>query len=46
MIKPKTAIFAVSDIAVVADYRKILPLLIKEIRATLRDSRIDTCEMP
>jgi electron transfer flavoprotein alpha subunit len=43
---PKAAIFAVSDIAVVADYRKILPLLIKEIRARLRDSRIDTCEMP
>jgi hypothetical protein len=39
------AIFAVSDITVVADYREIIPLLIKEIRARLQDSRIDTCEM-
>ena len=42
---PKAAIFAVSDIAVVADYRKVLPALIKEIRARLQESRIDTCEM-
>jgi electron transfer flavoprotein alpha subunit len=42
---PKAAIFAVSDIAVVADYRKVLPPLIKEIRARLQESRIDTCEM-
>ena len=43
---PNAAIFEVSDIAVVADYRKILPPLIKEIRARLQNSRIDTCEMP
>jgi electron transfer flavoprotein alpha subunit len=43
---PKAAIFEVCDIAVVADYRKILPPLIKEIRARLQESRVDTCEMP
>ena len=43
---PNAAIFEVSDIAVVADYRKILPPLIKEIRDRLQESRVDTCEMP
>lgn len=40
------AIFKVSDVAVVTDFREIIPLLIAEIRARLPDSRIDTCEIP
>ncbi len=43
---PSAAIFEVSDIAVLADFREILPPLIREIRARLQESRIDTCEMP
>jgi electron transfer flavoprotein alpha subunit len=43
---PNAAIFDVSDVAVVGDYRKILPPLIKEIRKRLPEGRIDTCELP
>jgi electron transfer flavoprotein alpha subunit len=43
---PKAAIFDVSDVAVVGDYRGILPPLIKEIRERLPEGRIDTCELP
>ncbi|MBL7179181.1 MAG: electron transfer flavoprotein subunit alpha/FixB family protein [Pseudomonadota bacterium] len=43
---PNAAIFKVSDVAVVADYREIIPLLIEEVRARIPDSRIDTCEVP
>ena len=43
---PNAAIFDVSDVAVVGDYRKILPPLIEEIRKRLPEGRIDTCELP
>jgi electron transfer flavoprotein alpha subunit len=43
---PNAAIFEVSDVAVVGDYREILPPLIKEIRKRLPEGRIDTCEPP
>jgi electron transfer flavoprotein alpha subunit len=43
---PNAAIFDVSDMAVVGNYREILPPLIKEIRARLPEGRIDTCELP
>jgi electron transfer flavoprotein alpha subunit len=41
---PKAAIFEVSDVAVVGDYREILPPLVEEIRKRLPEGRIDTCE--
>jgi electron transfer flavoprotein alpha subunit len=41
---PNAAIFEVSDVAVVGDYREILPPLLKEIRARLPEGRTDTCE--
>jgi electron transfer flavoprotein alpha subunit len=43
---PKAAIFEVSDVAVVGDYREILPPLMEEIRRRLPEGRIDTCEPP
>ncbi len=43
---PAAAIFEVSDLAVVGDYREILPPLLKEIRTRLPEGRIDTCELP
>lgn len=43
---PNAAIFEVSDVAVVGDYREILPPLLKEIRARLPEGRKDTCEPP
>ncbi|OEU62928.1 MAG: hypothetical protein BA867_12850 [Desulfobacterales bacterium S5133MH16] len=43
---PDAAIFEVSDLAVVGDYREILPPLLKEIRTRLPEGRIDTCELP
>lgn len=43
---PNAAIFEVSDVAVVGDYREILPPLLKEIRTRLPEGRIDTCELP
>ena len=43
---PNAAIFEVSDVAVVGDYREILPPLLKEIRARLPEGRTDTCEPP
>ena len=43
---PNAAIFEVSDVAVVGDYREILPPLIEEIRKRLPEGRIDTCELP
>ena len=43
---PSAAIFEVSDVAVIGDYREILPPLIKEIRKRLPEGRIDTCEPP
>ena len=41
---PNAAIFEVSDVAVVGDYREILPPLLKEIRTRLPEGRTDTCE--
>jgi len=41
---PSAAIFDVSDVAVVGDYREILPPLMEEIRQRLPEGRIDTCE--
>jgi electron transfer flavoprotein alpha subunit len=43
---PNAAIFEVSDVAVVGDYREILPPLMEEIRQRLPKGRIDTCEPP
>ncbi|MBW2490959.1 MAG: electron transfer flavoprotein subunit alpha/FixB family protein, partial [Deltaproteobacteria bacterium] len=43
---PGAAIFEVSDVAVVGDYRDILPPLIDEIRKRLPEGRVDTCEPP
>ena len=43
---PNAAIFEVSDVAVVGDYREILPPLLKEIRTRLPEGRIDICELP
>jgi electron transfer flavoprotein alpha subunit len=43
---PNAAIFEVSDVAVVGDYREILPPLMEEIRKRLPKGRIDTCELP
>jgi electron transfer flavoprotein alpha subunit len=43
---PNAAIFEVSDVAVVGDYREILPPLMEEIRKRLPEGRIDTCESP
>jgi len=43
---PKAAIFEVSDVTVVGDYREILPPLMEEIRKRLPEGRIDTCEPP
>jgi electron transfer flavoprotein alpha subunit len=43
---PTAAIFEVSDVAVIGDYRDILPPLMEEIRKRLPEGRIDTCEMP
>ena len=43
---PNAAIFEVSDVAVVGDYREILPPLMEEIRKRLPEGRIDTCEPP
>jgi electron transfer flavoprotein alpha subunit len=43
---PNAAIFEVSDVAVVGDYREILPPLLKEIRTRLPEGRTDTCELP
>ncbi len=43
---PNAAIFDVSDVAVVGDYRDILPPLLEEIRKRLPEGRIDTCEPP
>jgi len=43
---PNAAIFEVSDVAVVGDYREILPPLMEEIRQRLPEGRIDTCEPP
>jgi electron transfer flavoprotein alpha subunit len=41
---PNAAIFEVSDVAVVGDYREILPPLLEEIRTRLPEGRTDTCE--
>jgi electron transfer flavoprotein alpha subunit len=43
---PNAAIFDVSDVAVVGDYKEILPPLMEEIRQRLPEDRIDTCEPP
>jgi len=43
---PHAAIFEVADVAVVGDYRDILPPLMKEIRKRLPEGRIETCEPP
>jgi electron transfer flavoprotein alpha subunit len=43
---PNAAIFQVADVAVVGDYREILPALLKEIRTRLPEGRTDTCELP
>jgi electron transfer flavoprotein alpha subunit len=43
---PNAAIFEVADVAVVGDYRDILPPLMEEIRKRLPEGRIDTCEPP
>jgi electron transfer flavoprotein alpha subunit len=43
---PNAAIFDVSDVSVVGDYREILPSLMEEIRKRLPEGRIDTCELP
>ena len=43
---PNADIFEVADVAVVGDYRDILPPLMEEIRKRLPEGRIDTCEPP
>jgi electron transfer flavoprotein alpha subunit len=43
---PNAAIFEVADVAIVGDYRDILPPLMEEIRKRLLEGRIDTCESP
>jgi electron transfer flavoprotein alpha subunit len=45
-IDPNAAIFEVADVAVVGDYRNILPPLMEEIRKRLPEGRIETCESP